>query len=544
MRALKYVAYTLVFVAVIWTAAWHAAEPIAEWRAAAAMERLAERGVEVEIADIAISGFPIAFNVTVTGVKLRDPARRMALDIPSVQAAYTLAAPMQAELRLAEPIAVLRGEAQSRLDLQVGFEGFVARLSREAAGVYMSDASAERVRIDVSDAGSGRVTNAELTGWSAKARLDETARSVTAQFAAPMIAVVDAQTSEAPARIEMTDLVGELTAEIAGVRLETRLARLQIADSDVAAVVPALTLAAFAPAPSDAGGAPAPPSERPSAGGGAGMRALAAEMFAGGGAFESLSTVAQIDVQRTLPAASAPLRSYAFSLPDAVSELRIERDAISQQTRTGPIAFKTTSVAPDGAAFDGLDGEIARLEMRGGAPITPGEATGGFALIAGPITYADAALQRAFGQDPPALADDQGVRLSAEVQVSIDENPLMRALGAGAGSGADGPPVDMTAVRLTELRAALLDMEFTAEGEMRPEARGPAGQAAIVMRNWRPFLQRVASLGLFDRALVNVMSLTIGAFAQSAEEPGVSTVDVELQPGAVLINGRRMKLPG
>lgn len=547
MRLLKFVAYLAVALGILWTAAWHLVEPVAEWRAASAFERMAERGIDATIDDIEVSGFPTAFDVTLHGVSLRDENRRVAVQIPRVEAAYSLGAPMRAQLRLPEPIQALRGHDAARTDVVVAFDGFVGAVRRERPGVYVAEAAADAVSVDVSDAANRRVVNARIDGFAAEATLDEEQRRAAARFSTPSVTILDAVDEQTPAQTEIVAVLSELTAEMAGVTLETTVERVAVTDADpAAAAAPALLLAAFA-APPASDAAPAAPdaaTAAPGAGRDGALRALAAEMFGGGGALTSRSTVGRIEVRRTLPETARPLRRYAFAAPDAVSEIVVTQDAARHQTTIGEITLRTTSVAEDGSEFIGLDGAVAGATMSAESPLEPGAATALVSVDAGPITFSEETIARAYGEDAPVLAEPQGLRLSAEAALSIADNPLLRALGAG--TGAPGPAVELDEARLVALRAAALDFELTADGALQSEAAGPIGEATLILRNYRPFLQRVATLGLFDRALINVMSLSIGAFAQRSEtDATVGTVALQRLPsGELVVNGRRMRLPG
>lgn len=544
MRWLKYAAYLLAVLAVLWTAAWHLVEPVAEWRAEAMFEEMAERGIDAEIGDIEVSGFPTAFDVTLHSVSLRDENRQLALEIPRVEAAYALGSPMQAQVRVSEPIRALRGDDASRVDVLVTLDAFVADVTRQGDGAFAATASAQAVRVDFADAATGRIVNARLAGFSAEATVDEEARRAAARFEAPAATIVDMSDPETPAQIDVTQILSDFAADLSGVRLETTVQQVAVTDAGAPASAPELALAAFAAAPAAVADAAAEVDGGDDGGdrGRSALQELLAEMFGAGGVLTSVSTIDDVVIDRTLPESARPLRGYEMAAPAVKTELTISRDAAQQRMSTGPISLRTTSIAPNGAEFIGLDGSVDGVQMTADAPLTPGDATATVALNAGPLAFTDAALALAFQDGAPALADDQGLRVTAEAALTIADNPLMRALGVS--NGANGPALDVTSARLNELRAAVLDFELTADGAFEAGDGDRSGEAAVTLTNWRPFLQRVAALGLFDRALINVMSLSIGAFAQSTEDPNVSTLDLKLQPGEIFVNGRRMAMPG
>jgi hypothetical protein len=229
-----------------------------------------------------------------------------------------------------------------------------------------------------------------------------------------------------------------------------------------------------------------------------------------------------------------------FGAPEIRMSGAAGASSIGTSIADGRIAYRIVAQEPRySIAGPPLGGEISasRTQISFDMPIRPEPEATPYALkmrLEG--VRADDAVWNSFdpegrlARDPVTFVADLGGKMRMAVDI------------ANAAESRT-PPVDVRSVDIAELSIDALGAQGSLSGSLRLP-RGPAlpdGALSVRLVNWAPALEAVTAAGLLPPDRAQMLTALAQTYGRAGDAPGVLVSDIVLEGGAITANGQRVR---
>lgn len=485
MKKLAYAAGGLVGLAALWSAGWFVLKStVVEPETELAVERMRQGNLFFSYDEKEIGGFPFAYDVAFTGVKLSDAsalwswsAKRMAIGSGVADGGALVARPAPASKLVVEAAALGGGAEDAPSVFDVTSDGL--EITFDGAGAFAVAAA----KLDV----------AQVAGGSAL-------RDAALAFEA-----LDARGRRDPAGVE-----GEVDLNAASLRIAYTLSFDGINENVSDTTMRDVTLSAS----SDKLGA-ASLTEFVALGGGAVVKATA-------GAMEGKSE-SRIDGQ---PGA-------VFNLASAESAFEVE--IAEGRARYAGEARAMTYDMPASPMTPPAQMDIGAMKLQMSLPITRTEAPEPYAILI-------AVDRLAVGEPLWAMIDPGAAITRGPLDIAVDLGGEMQVLFDFGAETLGGPPADLKTLDINGVTLAGLGVDAKATGALKiaGNAAQPEGVIDVDLKGAFGLLDQIVAAGLLAPPEADFYKNLVRAYARE-EAPDHLVARIEAQGGGVTINGQRLQ---
>lgn len=527
------------------SALWYAGQPEARSRFESALQvAAAQGGFEAEFSDVAMGGFPLAYEAQFQALSMRNPESRVEIEMPEMAARVSPTNPNTVRLLFPEEFTVTDNSGEAPTGLKVFSSALVADVTDTGDERGAIAVSAERFAIEpVSTEGMPELDALSIAYVNPRISGDFTQRTLENGGDLRFNLTAEALELEAEATgFEQRSLTLGTGAIDSDILVDQEVARVETSYAD-------LTMRSI-----DSSGA-------------------LLEVASGSARVNAVYSGADASQMALFRAAIGQLLNGED--PNALSQISLDGDAaIDVTVALEALAASVTGLSEGGGQTVRWKTDAAGYDLRlqgGQASFNAGTKAFGLEFV-GPLTRAGGVdnmeVSAVYPFRPAADVQDASIRYAltgvtmddttwAELNTSGELDRQIGGLELDLGVGVviprdpflasfdAEPPFDVKTVSINSLTLDMLGFSGAATGEIAIENDVPNGAVRILLRNWRKLMNGLGSSALFPELapMVGMATITLESLVVPGESEEESVLDIEFVGQQVVVNGRPLGEP-